>query len=169
MTVALLRDDLAASGLVERRRHGRLGLHTRRRARPDCVLLIAGPIDQALGEAWTRRALDGSPRSWRGFLKTWSARGALPPSADLGLAIQYWSQRVGPAQVHVVVTAHDDDVTRVHRQVEELLGVPVVTRAPLSGDGVLTPVHLVPAQLSQRLVLPQVEGSRTSAPSSITG
>jgi hypothetical protein len=120
--VVALRDQLASAGLVEHR--PRAPWHSARPHPddvPDLVIVVAGPVDEALHEAWGRRVLDGSRRSWRGFLSTWSSRDALPPSADLERVLGHWLPKVGPERVHVVVArrGHPDALAR---HVSELLG-----------------------------------------------
>ena len=143
MTVTTLRAGLAAAGLVEHRpKRPWFRLGRRGSSRPDAVILVAGPLDQALREAWARRVLEGSPRSWRGFLTMWSTREALPPSAELDRVLQHWVPRVGPGQVHVVVTSVTEAAAPLVDRVAQILGVRPAQDAQDAGPAPLTPVML---------------------------
>ena len=133
LTVAALREELATAGLVEHRPRPPWFTFRRRSGDlPDLVLVVAGPVDEALHEVWTRRVLDGAHRSWRGFLSTWAARDALPPSADLGRALEHWVSRVGPGRVHLLVVPRGDE-DDLAGWVEDLLGHRS-DGVPLGGD-----------------------------------
>jgi hypothetical protein len=122
LTVAALRERLASAGLVEhRQRIPWYSLRARTDDLPDRVLIVAGPVDEALSEVWARRVLDGAHRSWRGFLSTWSSRDALPPSVNLELALGHWLPKVGPDRVHVVVAPREDPDALTDR-IGDLLG-----------------------------------------------
>ena len=122
LTLAALRRELASGGLVEHRpRPPWYSLRPRPDDVPDRVLVVTGPVDEALHEAWASRVLGGSNRSWRGFIGTWSSRGALPPSADIQRALDHWVPKVGPERVHVLV-APRGEADELADRVEELLG-----------------------------------------------
>lgn len=122
LTVGALRGALASRGALEHRpRVPWWSLRPRAGDVPDLVVVVATPLDEALHEVWARRVLDGSRRSWRGFLHTWSARDALPPSVDLERILDHWVPTAGAGRVHVVVAARGDE-ERVADRVAQLLG-----------------------------------------------
>ena len=94
VTTSVVRRDLAAAGHVEG-------------GRAPCVVLLAEPLDESLAQVWSTRVQRGAPVRWQGFLRRWSGRRHLPPSADLGAVARDWAGRVGPERLHVVAAATD--------------------------------------------------------------
>ena len=142
LTVAEVRAALAAAGMPEHRTPGtRLG--ARRDPGPEVVVVLAGPLDEALRQAWAARLQRGAARAWPRFVSEWAGRGRLPASAALDLNVEYWADRVGSGNVHLVtLTADDDPLERVR----DVLGQPPGTSPPgqlAAGD----PVRLAPAAL----------------------
>jgi hypothetical protein len=164
MTVAVLRRELASDGLREHRpRLPWFSLRPRADDVPDRVLIVAGPVDEALHQAWARRVLTGSHRSWRGFLGTWSGRDALPPSAALERALGHWQARVGPERIHVVVTGRDDPAGLAER-VSAVLGhrpdAAHLSKREVTPDPVLLDLL---RRVNEVLPFQVPEGSRTRA------
>ena len=115
VTVAGLRADLAAAGLLEHR--PRKPWFGRARADdPDVVILVVGPVAEAFREVWSRRVQEGSGRRWRRFLGSCAKRDELPGKADQLHTVEQWTSRVGPGNVHVVTT------DGLHDQVAGILG-----------------------------------------------
>jgi hypothetical protein len=50
---------------------------------------------------------------WPGFVRRWSGRPLLPPSADLAALADHWAGRVGADRVHVVVPAPGERAAEV--------------------------------------------------------
>jgi hypothetical protein len=69
------------------------------------VVLLAEPLDVALGQVWSTRVQRGAPVRWVTFAGRWARRDQLPPSADLVTIASWWADRVGPERVHVVLDA----------------------------------------------------------------
>lgn len=138
VSVADLRADLAAAGLLEHRQRqpwfGRAAGKP-----PERVLLVVGPVADALRESWSQRVQHGSGRRWGRFVGACAAQDALPDAADPLRILRQWAARVGPRNVHVVTT------DGLHDQVERLLG-----RRPVAGGDRHRPgdpVRLHPTQL----------------------
>ena len=89
VTTSVVRRALGAAGHAEGGRAPR-------------VVLLAEPFDRALAQVWSTRVQGGAAVRWQGFVRRWSARGELPPSAALGAIARTWADRVGREQVHVV-------------------------------------------------------------------
>ncbi len=101
VTTSAVRRALAAAGHVEGGRS------------PE-VVLLAEPFDRALAQVWSARVQRGAPVRWPGFVRRWSGRPELPPSADLPALARWWAEQVGPARVHVVVAPEGPEAaTRV--------------------------------------------------------
>lgn len=66
------------------------------------VLLLAGPLDDLLGQAWSARVQRGAPVPWPRFVRRWARRDVLPPTADLAAQAAAWAERVGASNVHVL-------------------------------------------------------------------
>jgi hypothetical protein len=116
LTVARLRADLAAAGLVEHRdRPSWFGRQTAVTG-PELVVMVVGSVPAALYEAWAHRVQLGSPRPWARFLTVWSKRDGLPPSVEVGRTARRWADRIGAERVHVV------PVDRLPEVVPQLLG-----------------------------------------------
>jgi hypothetical protein len=94
VTTSVVRADLQAAG---HREHG---------ASPT-VVLVGRPFDRLLGEVWSARVQRGAAVRWPGFVRRWSGRPLLPPSADLAALAEHWAGRVGAERVHVVVPGPD--------------------------------------------------------------
>ncbi len=111
VTTSVVRAALARAGHVEGGRNPR-------------VVLLAEPLDQALAQVWSSRVQRGAPVRWHGFMRRWSGRDLLPPSADLPTLARDEAVRVGVDRVHVVVPHDDEDAVR---RTADLLGL---DRAP---------------------------------------
>lgn len=116
VTTSAVRRTLAAAGHLEGGRS------------PE-VVLLAEPFDRALAQVWSARVQRGAPVRWAGFVRRWSGRAELPPSADLPALARLWAQRVGPARVHLVVAPDGPDAAA--RETAALLGLhPKAARRP---------------------------------------
>ena len=105
ITTSVVRRELGVAGHAE---GGRRPL----------VVLLAEPLDVALAQVWSARVQRGAPVRWGGFVKRWSGRRHLPPSADYRRLAREAARGAGADRVHVVVAAADPAAT-----VAELLGV----------------------------------------------
>jgi hypothetical protein len=164
VTVAEVRAELTALGMSEHRSPtSRLG--SRRDPGPALVVVLAGPLDEALRQAWARRLQTGAARAWPRFVGEWAGRDRLPASAALDDNVSYWADRVGPGNVHLVILDQHEDASA---RVAEVLGRPLpdrrVTAPVLEGD----PVRLTPAALDVlrrvNVVLPFVSPPDDRAP-----
>lgn len=108
VTTSVVRRGLAVAGHVEGGRS------------PE-VVLLAEPFDRTLAQVWSARVQRGAPVRWPGFVRRWSGRPELPPSADLPALARTWAEQVGPARVHVVVAPAGPDPAV--RAVAGLLGL----------------------------------------------
>jgi hypothetical protein len=126
LSVAALRSELAGAGLVEAPR-------AIRPRPPEIAVVVAGPVEQALFEAWAWRVRRGGARPWSRFVGTWAERDRLPRRAQVGAAVERWSAQLGADRVHVVVGG-----AGVGEEVARLLG-----RPPYRGS--TEPVVLDPA------------------------
>ncbi|QWZ07609.1 hypothetical protein KRR39_19635 [Nocardioides panacis] len=116
VTTSVVRQRLEAAGHVEG-------------GDPPRVLLVVEPFDVTLAQVWSARVQRGAPVRWPGFVERWSGRRELPPSADYPALARLWAERVGPAEVHVLV-APVDPVTAT-RDVARLLDVDPTPRRAL--------------------------------------
>lgn len=124
VTVAELRAGLGAAGHVEGGR------------RPT-VLVVAEPLDEMLGQVWSRRVQRGDSVRWETFVGRWVRRDRLPPAVDLAATARSCELRAGRVEV---VTGPD-----VRRTVAQVLGAEV-PRAQIGRDDVPTrPTSLSPA------------------------
>ncbi|HYO38730.1 MAG TPA: hypothetical protein VER39_03645 [Nocardioidaceae bacterium] len=152
VTVSAVRQALAAAG------HSKPGAASG-------VVLLAEPFDQALAQAWSARVQHGSPARWAGFVARWSGRLELPRSADLPTLARTWADRVGAAQVHVVVAT--GGVQEASRVAAEVLGLRTGRRATPSrqhGTAALPPAGVdvarrVNAVLGVRVAPPEREAA----------
>ena len=87
------------------------------------------PFDVTLAQVWSARVQRGAPVRWAGFVERWAGRRELPPSADYPALARLWAERVGPAEVHVLL-APADPVTAT-RDVARLLDVDPTPRRAL--------------------------------------
>lgn len=110
VTTSAVRRALAAAGHVEG-------------GNPPRVVLVAEPFDVVLAQVWSARVQRGAPVRWPGFVERWSGRHELPPSADYPALARLWADRVGAAEVHVVVAPGDADAAV--RETARVLGVRV--------------------------------------------
>lgn len=108
VTTSAVRRALAAAGHLEGGRSPR-------------VVLLAEPFDYALAQVWSARVQRGAPVRWPGFVRRWSGRRELPPSADLPALARRWADRMGPAAVHLVVAPSGFEAAT--RGVAEVLGI----------------------------------------------
>ena len=106
VTTAVVRRVLAAAGHVE-------GGHA------PTTLLLAEPLDVALGQVWSARVQGGAAVRWRGFVDRWAHRPALPPSVDVLALARRRAARSGAGEVHVVVDPGADAA----RTAADVLGV----------------------------------------------
>ena len=74
-----------------------------------------------LAQVWSARVQRGAPVRWPGFVERWAGRRELPPSADYPALARLWAERVGAAEVHVLLAAADP--ATVTRDVARLLDV----------------------------------------------
>ncbi len=68
------------------------------------VLVLSGPVDRLLADAWTRRCFTHGAPPWPAWLAQHSGR-ALPAGADTARAADAWRARVGARRVTVVTDA----------------------------------------------------------------
>jgi hypothetical protein len=103
VTVSELRAGLPAAGLQEHRPVKRwFGGEP---SQPDLAVVVVGPLEEHLREAWTVATEQGGARPWRRFVSTWAHRDELPPTARVDQTVASWADRVGARNVHVVTTA----------------------------------------------------------------
>jgi hypothetical protein len=126
LTVAGLRAELAASGLTEHRPR-RPWFGGARPDHPDVVVLVVGPVADALREVWSRRVQEGSGRRWPRFVGAAAKQDALPGTADHLRTLERWAPRVGADNVHVVTG------TGLGQQVAGLVGASPIVGAGQSG------------------------------------
>jgi hypothetical protein len=144
VTAAELRPRLSSLGLVEHRprppwRGGR------KDTGPEVAVVLAGPLDEALRQAWSSRVQRGATRAWPRFVTHWSGRGTLPPSAAVDRTVDYWASRLGAGNVHLVTV---DPASDPLPQVTRLLGrtdPPPVAVEPADDDPAGEPLPLPPA------------------------
>ncbi len=156
VTVAEARARLAAVGLVEHR-PGFSWFGARRDPGPEHVVVLVGPLDRALREAWYARVQRGAGRAWPRFVARWAGADALPASAAVDRTVAYWADRVGADHVHLVPLDDVDDPAAGPEadpaaRVARVLGGPPVPPAtdppdPPDPDAVPVgePVRLTPA------------------------
>ena len=144
LTAAETRARLAATGLPDHRpRFSWLG--ARPDPGPDLVVVLAGPLDRALREAWGARVQRGAGRAWPRFVSHWAGRGDLPASAALGRIVAHWGDRLGAENVYLVPL---DDSTDPVPLVAELLGAARSSaEVPDAQVPVGEPVRLAPAMV----------------------
>jgi hypothetical protein len=116
VTTSVVRQRLEAAGHVEG-------------GDPPRVALVVEPFDVTLAQVWSARVQRGAPVRWAGFVERWAGRRDLPPSADYPALARLWAERVGPAEVHVLL-APADPVTAT-RDVARLLDVDPTPRRAL--------------------------------------
>lgn len=104
----LLRDELIAAGRPPS-------------ARPDVLVLIAGPLDRLLAGAWIDSCFSTPAISWDGWLGKWQRLDRLPPRVDVGARAAELARGGRGRRVHVVL---DTDAAR------RLVGAPAAP-APL--------------------------------------
>ena len=102
LTVADLRRRLTAAGLPPGHRSRWSVRRLARRGRPDVVLVVALPLEQGLGEVWSRRTQRGATKSWSGVLTEWHAARRLPPALVYDRLAAGWAARLGAGRVHVL-------------------------------------------------------------------
>jgi hypothetical protein len=164
LTVAEVRAGLAAAGMPEHRsRSSWTG--GRRDPGPELVVVLAGPLDEALRQAWASRLQRGAARAWPRFVGEWAGRERLPASAALDDNVDYWASHVGAGNVHLVtLDAHDDPLEKV----AEVLGRPLADRRAPAGPAAGDPVRLTPVALDVlrrvNVVLPFVSAPDDRAP-----
>lgn len=144
LTAAETRARLAAAGLPHHRpRFSWLG--ARPDPGPDLVVVLAGPLDQALRESWSARVQRGAARAWPRFLAHWAGRGHLPASAALDRIVAYWADRLGAENVYLVPLDGSADAVPL---VAELLGAGLSSaQVPDAEVPVGEPVRLTPAMV----------------------
>jgi hypothetical protein len=67
------------------------------------VLVVVPPLERGLLEVWEGRALSGAARRWEVWVRELQGSGRLPPSLRAGRLAAYWAERVGAANVTVLV------------------------------------------------------------------
>lgn len=120
------------------------------------VVVLAEPLDELLGQTWALRMSRGGIAPWPRHVDRFARAGALPRVADPAGAAARWAERVGPDQVHVVVTAAGQEYD-AQRAAADALGVEIGDAAAprRRGPG--------PAQAELLRRLNQVLRGRTSA------
>lgn len=114
VSTAAVRQALGASG------HGEGG-------RLPVVVLVAEPVDVALGQVWSARVQRGSAVRWHGLLDRCASRDLLPAAVDVGSLARTWATRVGPDRVQVVVAP--GDAAQAAGMAAEAVGVDLSARS----------------------------------------
>lgn len=116
----LLGDPLA-TGLL-RDRLAELG--RRPSARPDRVVILAGPLDRMLSGAWLDSCFSVPAVSWGGWLGKWHDLDELPDRLDVARLARHWRREIGVRRVRVVAGPE---------QAADLLGVGDLAGLPTAG------------------------------------
>lgn len=67
------------------------------------VLVLAGPVDQLLADAWTRRCFEQGVERWPDFVRKWRKHDRLPPRVDIAAVADRVAHRHGAESVRIVV------------------------------------------------------------------
>ncbi|TCJ30505.1 hypothetical protein [Nocardioides jejuensis] len=70
--------------------------------RPDQVVVLGLPLDEALADVWSGHVWQGENRTWGGMVSSLAARDRIPPRADAASIAARWSRIVGKDRVHLV-------------------------------------------------------------------
>jgi len=115
--------------------------HLLRKGRPPggrdrIIVVVARDLPGMLADTWTAHSFDAGVPPWEEWVAGAHRRGRLYPRADPLRTARWWAERVGPAQVHVVLDA---------AALARVVGVRRLPTPPhVSADGVDLARRLVP-------------------------
>lgn len=88
------------------------------------VVVLAGPLDELLGQTWALRMRRGGIAPWPRHVERCARKGRLPRAADPAGTSARWAERVGAEQVHVVVAAPEQEYD-AQRAAADALGIEI--------------------------------------------
>ncbi|MDO7868304.1 hypothetical protein [Nocardioides jiangxiensis] len=135
--------------------------------RPDRVVVLGLPLDEALADVWSGHVWQGENRTWGGMTSSLAARDRIPPRADATAIARRWSRVVGRDRVHLVTRPGTlEGITRtpfrvVHPPVTA--AATELVRATSSTLGILTDAS-THARVLDRVLRPMLEGDAGPRP-----